>query len=127
MEKYFEKFLKDNKENFQLSRIGNIFYHAYKEGFDRKDYNFLIKIFSDMGIDTEPARENLFINNLSDILDSISYDIGDTKITFDRLFDYIELTKNCGLSNQEVREIVMQMNGKLNYVVENNLIYISLT
>lgn len=127
MQKYFEKFLKENKENFQLGRIGNIFYHAYKEGFDRKDYNFLIKIFSDMGIDTKLARENLFINNLSTILDGISYDVGDTKITFDRLFDYIELTKNFGLSHQEIREIVMQMNGKLNYVVENNLIYISLT
>ena len=122
MEKYFEKFLKDNKENFQLGRIGNIFYHAYRQGFDRQDYEFLIKIFSDMNIDTASARDTIFINSLSGLLDGISYDIGDTRITFDRLFDYIRVTKNVGLTDEQVRDIVIQMDGKLNYTIDNGVI-----
>ena len=122
MEKYFKQFLKDNKENFQLSRIGNIFYHACREGFDRQDYKLLMKIFSDINIDTAPARENIFIDILPQILEDISYNIGSTEITFERLFDFIFETQNLGLTDKEVKNIVLQMNNKLNYTLDDNVI-----
>ena len=122
MEKYFKQFLKDNKENFQLSRIGSIFYHACREGFDRQDYELLMKIFSDINIDTAPARENIFIDILPQILEDISYNIGSTEITFERLFDFIFETQNLGLTDKEVKNIVLQMNNKLNYTLDDNVI-----
>lgn len=122
MDKYFKQFIKDNKENFQLSRIENIFYNACRVGFDRQDYELLMKLFSDIDINAAPARENVFIDILPQILEDLSYNIDSTEITFERLFDFIFETQNFGLTDKEVKNIVLQMDNKLNYILDHDVI-----